>query len=67
MWILLNALEKALGQTISSEELEKCSEIDGKSNCERNQFFLSSFNGEISKLKEINKNKTTENKKHKIW
>lgn len=56
----LNALEKALGQTISSEELEKCSEIDGKSNCERNQFFLSSFNGEISKLKEINKNETTE-------
>ena len=52
----LNALEKVLGQTISSEELEKCSEIDGKSNCERNQFFLSSFNGEISKLKEINKN-----------
>ena len=56
----LNALEKAIGQTISSEELEKCSEIDGKSNCERNQFFLSSFNGDISQLKEISKNTTTE-------
>ena len=39
----LKALEKVLGQTISSEELEKCSTVDGKTNCERNQFFLSSF------------------------
>ena len=44
----LKALESVTGQVISSEELEKCSEVDGKSSCERNQFFLSSFNGEIS-------------------
>ena len=48
----LRALEKVTGQIISSEELEKCSEVDGKSNCERNQFFLSSFNGEISEIEE---------------
>ena len=56
----LNALEKTIGQTISSEELEKCSEIDGQSNCERNQFFLSSFNGDISELKVLDKNKSIE-------
>ena len=56
----LKALEKELGQTISSEELEKCSQIDGKSNCERNQFFLSSFNGDITGLKELDRKKTTE-------
>ena len=55
----LKALEKVLGQTISSEELEKCSQIDGKSNCERNQFFLSSFNGDITGLKELDRKKTT--------
>ena len=44
----LKALEKVLGQTISSEEMENCSEVDGKTNCERNQFFLSSFNGDIT-------------------
>ena len=43
----LKALEKVSGQTISSEEMENCSEVDGKTNCERNQFFLSSFNGDI--------------------
>ena len=51
----LKALEKVLGQTISSEELEKCSTVDGKTNCERNQFFLSSFGGELTDTKEINK------------
>ena len=49
----LKALEKVLGQTISSEEMENCSEVDGKTNCERNQFFLSSFNGEIIGLKKL--------------
>ena len=43
----LKALEKVLGQKISSEEIESCSEVDGKTDCERNQWFLSSFNGEI--------------------
>jgi len=56
----LKALEKELGQTISSEELEKCSEVDGKYNCERNRFFLSSFNGDITGLKELDRKKTTE-------
>ena len=46
----LKALEKVLGQKISSEETEFCSEIDGKTTCERNQFFLSQFNGDISAL-----------------
>ena len=56
----LKALEKELGQTISSEELEKCSEVDGKYNCERNRFFLSSFNGDITGLQELGRKKTTE-------
>ena len=51
----LKALEKVLGQTISSEELEKCSTVDGKTNCERNQFFLSSFGGELTKTKEVSR------------
>ena len=51
----LKALEKVIGQKISSEELENCSEVDGKTSCERNQFFLSSFNGEITQLKELDK------------
>ena len=49
------ALEKVLGQTISSEELEKCSTVDGKTNCERNQFFLSSFGGVLTKTEEISR------------
>ena len=55
----LKALERVLGQTISSDELEKCSTVDGKTNCERNQFFLSSFGGVITNLKEINKTETS--------
>ena len=52
----LKALEKVSGQRISSEEIEMCSEVDGKTSCERNQFFLSSFDSEITKLKELEKN-----------
>ena len=51
----LKALEKVIGQKISSEEMENCSEVDGKTSCERNQFFFSSFNGEITKLKPLGK------------
>ena len=51
----LKALEKVTGQKISSEEMENCSEVDGKTSCERNQFFFSSFNGEITKLKPLGK------------
>jgi len=35
--------------------MENCSEVDGKTSCERNQFFLSSFNGEISNTIPIGK------------
>ena len=42
----LKALEKVSGQRISTEEIEMCSEVDGKTSCERNQFFLSSFDSE---------------------
>ena len=56
----LKALEKVLGQTISSEEMENCSEVDGKTNCERNQFFLSSFNGDLTSIKELKKDVQTE-------
>ena len=48
---VLKALEKVIGQKISSEEMENCSEVDGKTSCERNQFFFSSFDGEITKLR----------------
>ena len=56
----LKALVKVLGQTISSDEMENCSEVDGKTSCERNQFFLSSFYGDITGIKELNKKVTTE-------
>ena len=56
----LKALEKVLGQTISSDEMENCSEVDGKTSCERNQFFLSSFNGDITGLKELDREVTRE-------
>ena len=56
----LKALEKVLGQTISSDEMENCSEVDGKTSCERNQFFLSSFNGDITGLQQLDKEVTTE-------
>ena len=51
----LKALEKVSGQRISSDEIEMCSDIDGKTSCERNQFFLSSFDSEITNLQELKK------------
>ena len=56
----LKALEKVLGQTISSEEMENCSEVDGKTNCERNQFFLSSFNGDLTSIRQLKRDIQTE-------
>lgn len=56
----LNALQKVSGQTISSEELEKCTEIDGISNCHSNQFFISMFNADFDQVKEIDIYKSTE-------
>ncbi len=55
----LKALRKGGAQTITTEEFEKCSEIDGRFNCERNQFFLSSFNADITEISEIGKPKKT--------
>ena len=56
----LKALEKVSGQRISTEEIEMCSEVDGKTSCERNRFFLSSFDSEITKLKELKKDILTQ-------
>ena len=56
----LDAIQKVSRHTISSDEFEKCTEIDGISNCHRNHFFLSSFNGDIAGLKVIDESKSTE-------
>ena len=53
----LNALSKALNISISQDELEKCSQIDGQSNCEYNKISLITFNGEITKVEELGKPK----------
>jgi len=52
---ILQAREKASGLTISSEEIENCTQVDGKTNCERNQFFLSSFNGDVTGVKQLDR------------
>ena len=52
----LKALEKVLGQTISSDEMENCSEVDGEYNCERNKFSLFQLNGDLTDSKIIKKN-----------
>ena len=46
----LKAREKVGGKTISLEEMEMCSEIEGESNCERNRIFFSEFSADITKL-----------------
>ena len=53
----LEALQKGIGVTISSENLRKCSQIDDKSNCEYNQFSLITFNGILKEVKELSKKK----------
>ena len=50
-----NAIVESLGQTISSDVLSNCSEIDGEYDCERNQFSLFELNGDITSYKIINK------------
>jgi hypothetical protein len=57
----LNALQKGLNVTISSEETEKCSQIDGQSNCEQNQFFLKTFNGILTEASKLIKKKKNRN------
>jgi hypothetical protein len=51
-----NALIKSLGQTISSETVTNCSEVDGEYDCERNQLSLFKLNGIITSSQIINKN-----------
>ena len=51
----LKALEVVLSFSINSEEIENCSQVDGKTSCERNQFFLSSFNGDITGVRQLKK------------
>ena len=50
-----NAIIKTLGQSVSSEIVSKCSEIDGEYDCERNQLSLFELNGDITSSKIINK------------
>ena len=50
-----NALIKSLGQTISSETVSNCSEVDGEFECERNQLSLFKLNGIITSSKVINR------------
>jgi len=48
-----NAITKTLGQTISTDVVSSCSEIDGEYNCERNQLSLFELNGDITSWNEI--------------
>ena len=50
-----NAIIKSIGQTISSEVISNCSEVDGEFECERNQLSLFKLNGEITSSKRIGK------------
>ena len=52
----LKAIEQAIGQTISSDELSICNEVDGKSNCERNQFSLFEFNAIVKLINTAKEN-----------
>ena len=59
-----NAIIKTLGQSVSSEVVSKCSEIDGEYECERNQLSLFELNGDITKIldTETNDGKDSETK-----
>lgn len=43
-----NAIIKSIGQTISSDVVSNCSEVDGEFECERNQLSLFELNGVIT-------------------
>ena len=45
------AITESLGETITSEIVSNCSEVDGEYNCERNQFSLLSLKGDIVDIK----------------
>ena len=42
------AIIKTLGETVSSEIVSNCSEVDWEYNCERNQFSLLELKGDLS-------------------
>jgi len=48
-----NAIIKSIGQTISSDVVSNCSEVDGEFECERNQLSLFELNGVITFSKRI--------------
>jgi hypothetical protein len=50
-----NAIIKSIGQTISSDVVSNCSEVDGEFECERNQLSLFELNGEITFSKRLGK------------
>ena len=45
-----NAIIKSIGQTISSDVVSNCSEVDGEFECERNQLSLFELNGASPKM-----------------
>ena len=49
------AIIQSLGQTVSTDVVSNCSEIDGEFECERNQFALFELNGDITSFKVKNK------------
>lgn len=49
------AIIKTIGQTISSNVVSNCSEIDGEYDCERNQFSLFELNADVTGSKIINR------------
>ena len=50
-----NAIIKSIGQTISSDVVSNCSEVDGEFECERNQLSLFELNGVITFSKRLGK------------
>jgi len=50
-----NAIIKSIGQTISSDVVSNCSEVDGEFECERNQLSLFELNGVITFSKRVGK------------
>ena len=67
---LSKAKEKVLGLKIFSEENEMCNAVDGKSNCVRNQLFLSETLGHITAVDVIKSEESEEkfdNSENKIY
>ena len=53
---ITKAKRQVLGQKITSEEFEICSEVDGKTTCHRNQFSLIDTNGEVTEFERLDVN-----------